>query len=279
MKKSVNIEMAALLAIAMAAALNAKELNAQVRSSASRSRSTAARSSQVDNRNGSTQNRMDDRTAFNGKVGNKDQNITKDQSKFNGHGNVYDNKSGFGHKDDVHKGDVHKGDAHKGGGNMVVYRPERRPAEIGKRPVMAPVPVFTAADLRLRTNATRIVVYTNFFTKAEAYAYVSNLMARRFYDIDTYDMSYGWFNTTMTAIPTPYGWSDPFGANQFRIRFDFKRSGAGIKIYVTAQWRESIHGGLHDLRFQSSDRYSTFYAWNILEDIASAIPHNRVVFQ
>ena len=270
MKKSVNIKMAALLAIAMAAALNARELDAQVRSSASRSRSSAARSSQMDNRNGSTQNRIDDRTAFGGQAGNKEMNISKDQNKFGGYGKVYDNKSGFGHKDDVHKG---------GGNSMVVYRPERRPAEIGKRPVMAPVPVFTAADLRLRTNATRIVVYTNFFTKAEAYAYVSNLMARRFYDIDTYDMSYGWFNTTMTAIPTPYGWSDPFGTNQFRIRFDFKRSGAGIKIYVTAQWRESIHGRLHDLRFQSSDRYSTFYAWNILEDIASAIPHNRVVFQ
>jgi hypothetical protein len=84
----------------------------------------------------------------------------------------------------------------------------------------------------------------------------------------------------MTMIPVPHGWADPVAANHFRIRFDFKRSGAGIKIYITAQWRESMFGGpFYSLRVQPSDRYSTFYAWNILEDIAFAIPNYRVRFK
>ena len=144
---------------------------------------------------------------------------------------------------------------------------------------MAPVPVFTPAQVRVRTNATTLVVYTDFFTKAQAYAYVSNLLADMYYDIDTYDTSYGWFNTSMTVIPTPHGWADPRAANQFRIRFDFKRSGGRIKVYITAQWRESMLGGpLYQLRYQPSDRYSTFYAWNILEQIASAIPNYGIEF-
>ena len=40
-----------------------------------------------------------------------------------------------------------------------------------------------------------------------------------------------------------------------------------------------LGGPLYDLRYQPSDRYSTYYAWNILEQIASAIPHYRVDFQ
>ena len=90
MKKSVNISMAALLAIAMAAVLNVSELKAQVRSSASRSSQgnaqvrqentrSAARSIQMDNRNGATQNRssvtqnrMDDRSRLGGQISNKD---------------------------------------------------------------------------------------------------------------------------------------------------------------------------------------------------------------
>ncbi len=234
MKKSVNISKAALLAIAMAAVLNVSELNAQVRSSASRSRSTAARSSQMDNRNGSTQNHIDSYTSMAGKTSHKVETV----------------------------------------------KVTNKTVKVGMYPKIAPVPVFTAADLRLRTNASSIVVYTNFFSKAEAYAYVSRLMANRYYDIDAFDKSFGWFNTTMTAIPIPHGWADPFAANQFRIRFDFKRYGAGIKIIVTAQWRESMYGGrMYDLRFQPSDRYSTFYAWNVLEDIAFAIPNYKVSFQ
>lgn len=273
MKKSVNISMAALLAIAMAAVLNVSELKAQVRSSASRSSQgnaqvrqentrSAARSIQMDNRNGATQNRssvtqnrMDDRSRLGGQISNKD----------------------------MAKVDMKQDKVVVAKGNNIVkvpYRPEKKASHMGMHPVMAPVPVFTAADLKLRTNATTIVVYTKFFTKAEAYAYVSNLMGNRFYDIDTYDTSYGWFNTSMTMIPVPHGWADPAAANHFRIRFDFKRSGAGIKIYITAQWRESMFGGpFYSLRFQPSDRYSTFYAWNILEDIAFAIPNYRVRFK
>ena len=284
MKKSLNISMAALLAIAMAAALNVSELDAQVRSSASRSSQntrSAARSSQMDSRNGATQNRnsvtqnkIDDRSGMGGQISNKDQaKMDKKQDKVD----RQQMPTNINRQPDLN----HQVEMARGNNTLPVpYRPERKPSQMGMHPKMAPVHVFTPAELRLRTNATRIVVYTNFFTKAEAYAYVSRMMADRYYDIDTYDTSYGWFNTSMTVIPTPNGWADPFAANQFSIRFDFKRSGTGIKIYVTAQWRESMLGRtLYNLRFQPSDRYSTYYAWNILEDIAFAIPNYRVSFQ
>ena len=161
---------------------------------------------------------------------------------------------------------------------QVPFRPERHHG-VGHAPVMAPPKVLTPHQIKLRTNATTLVVYTDFRTKAEAYAYVSNLMFDRYYYIDTYDTSYGWFNTSMTAIPTPHGWADPRAANQFRIRFDFKRYGGRIKILITAQWRESMLGGpLYNLRYQPSDQFSTYYAWNILEDIAWTIPNYRVDF-
>lgn len=284
MKKSLNISMAALLAIAMSAALNVSELDAQVRSSASRSSQntrSAARSSQMDSRNGATQNRnsvtqnkIDDRSGMGGQISNKDQaKMDKKQDKVD----RQQMPTNINRQPDLN----HQVEMARGSNTLPVpYRPERKASQIGMHPKMAPVHVFTPAELRLRTNATRIVVYTNFFTKAEAYAYVSRMMADRYYDIDTYDTSYGWFNTSMTVIPTPNGWADPFAANQFSIRFDFKRSGTGIKIYVTAQWRESMLGRtLYNLRFQPSDRYSTYYAWNILEDIAFAIPNYRVSFQ
>ena len=296
MKKSVKF-FVAVLAIAMMATLNIGALNAQVRSSSGRSGQTRV---QQDNRSGGSQVRKDEGNRGgqvhkdNHQVNrdnhqvNKDnhqahqgggQISAKDQAKVDRKQGKVDNKQ-MPAKVDRQPELNHKVDMAKQNHQLQVpYRPERH-REIGHGPMMAPVLRHTPAEIRLRTNATTLVVYTEFRTKAEAYAYVSDLMFDRFYDIDTYDTSYGWFRTSMTVIPTPAGWADPRAANQFRIRFDFKRYGAGIKIYITAQWRESMIGGsLFDLRYQPSDRYSTYYAWNILEDIAYSIPHYNVIFQ
>ena len=160
----------------------------------------------------------------------------------------------------------------------VPYRPERENRD--GRPQMAPAQILTPVQMHARTNASRVIVYTDFSTRADAYLYVSDLIADRYYDIDTYDTSYGWFRTSLTMIPTPSGWADPYSQNQFRIRFDFDRYRGGIRIVITAQWRESrISGQFYDLRYQSSDRYSTYYAWNILEDIANSIPNYGIDFQ
>ena len=285
----------------MAAALNNNEVNAQVRSSAGRSGQGQARVQQ-DNRSNGGQVRRD-----NGQVRQNNGQVRQNNGQIHqNNGQVHQNNGqvhqGGGQvtakdkakmdkkQDKVDRQQMpanvnrqpdlnHKVDMARQNHQLLVpFRPERRHG-VGHAPVMAPVPVFTPAQVRLRTNATTLVVYTDFVTKAQAYAYVSNLLADMYYDIDTYDTSYGWFNTSMTVIPTPHGWADPRAANQFRIRFDFKRSGGRIKVYITAQWRESMLGGpLYDLRYQPSDRYSTFYAWNILEQIASAIPNYGIEF-
>ena len=305
MKKNLKIS-AAYLAIAMMAAFNMVNADAQVRSSSGRSGQDRV---QQESRSNGGQVRQDNSRSNdnrNGQVAgqNRDNKGQVHQDNHQKGGKVHqDNHMGGGqigakdqHKMDKKQGKVdqkqmpakveHQHElnhqvemARKNNQLKVPYRPERR-KEIGHAPMMAPRLNLTPAEMRLRTNATTMVVYTDFFTKAEAYAYVSNLLADRYYDIDTYDTSYGWFNTSMTVIPTPTGWADPRAANQFRLRFEFKRSGARIKIYITAQWRESMIGGpLYSLRFQPSDRYSTFYAWNILEDIAWSIPNYRVEFQ
>ena len=267
------------LAIAMAATNNMFELNAQVRSSSGRSGQTRV---QQDNRNSGAQVRQDNHRG--GQVMDRNhqgggQITAKDQAKMDKKQGKVDHKqmpANINRQPDLnHQVDM----ARKNNQLKVPFRPERRD-RMGHAPVVSPVPVLTPAQVRLRTNASTLVVYTDFITKAQAYAYVSNLLADMYYDIDTYDTSYGWFNTSMTVIPTPNGWADPRAANQFRIRFDFRRSGGRIKVYITAQWRESMLGGpLYDLRYQPSDRYSTYYAWNILEQIASAIPNYRIDFQ
>ena len=280
----------------MAAALNNYEMNAQVRSSAGRSGQTRV---QQDNRsathrdNGQVRQNNGQVRQNNGQVHNDNRQVHNDNRQVHqGGGNIsakdqakVEKKQGKVDRQQMpaninrqpelnHQVDM----ARKNNQLQVPFRPERHHG-VGHAPVMAPVPVFTPAQVRLRTNATTLVVYTDFVTKAQAYAYVSNLLADMYYDIDTYDTSYGWFNTSMTVIPTPHGWADPRAANQFRIRFDFKRSGGRIKVYITAQWRESMLGGpLFDLRYQPSDRYSTFYAWNILEQIAAAIPNYGIDF-
>ena len=267
------------LAIAMAANNNMFELNAQVRSSSGRSGQTRV---QQDNRNSGAQVRQDNHRGGQVMARNHQgggQITAKDQAKMDKKQGKVDHKqmpANINRQPELnHQVDM----ARKNNQLKVPFRPERRD-RMGHAPVMAPVPVFTPAQVRLRTNASTLVVYTDFITKAQAYAYVSNLLADMYYDIDTYDTSYGWFNTSMTVIPTPHGWADPRAANQFRIRFDFRRSGGRIKVYITAQWRESMLGGpLYDLRYQPSDRYSTYYAWNILEQIASAIPNYRIDFQ
>ena len=288
MKTLVKIS-AFVLAIAMAANINMGELNAQVRSSAGRSGQTRVQQDrgQVNRDNGQVHQNNGQVRQNNGQVHHNNGQVhqgggqisSKDQAKV-------DKKQGKVDRQQVPAGRDRQPDlnhqvemARQHNQLKVPYRPEKRD-RMGHAPVMAPVPVFTPAQVRLRTNATTVVVYTDFFTKAEAYAYVSRLLYDMYYDIDTYDTSYGWFNTSMTAIPTPHGWADPRAANQFRIRFDFKRSGGRIKVYITAQWRESMLGGpLYDLRYQPSDRYSTYYAWNILEQIATAIPNYRIDFQ
>lgn len=154
-----------------------------------------------------------------------------------------------------------------------------RPAHTASmRPLPPPVPHLTRAQIRHRTNASRIVVLTDFATRAEAFDYLVNLLYDRYYDVASYN-PYRTLSTAVTLIPTPLGWTRPDTHNEFRMHFSVGKRCGRIRVTITAEWRESVLADYFTgLRYQPSDRYSTYYAWNVLEDIASAIPHSRIDF-
>jgi hypothetical protein len=68
--------------------------------------------------------------------------------------------------------------------------------------------------------------------------------------------------------------------NQFAMYFKITRVFGRVKVTITAQWRESVLSDrFSTLRFQPSNAYSTYYAWNVLEDIADNIPHTGVSYR
>ena len=150
----------------------------------------------------------------------------------------------------------------------------------GVRPPLPNARVYDRAQTVYRTNCSSIVIRTPFRTKAEAYYYVERLLEENFYTIGTYGNGYSWLQSDVTFIPTPYDWTNPMTHNQFRIKVSFTKSFGYVKVTLSGEWRESILSSVFSiLRFQPSDRYSTYYAWNVLEDLADAIPHSSLSYR
>ena len=151
----------------------------------------------------------------------------------------------------------------------------------GMRPALPPSRSYDRYGIVTRTNASSIVIRTVFRTKAEAYDYVARLLDARYFTIGSYGNGYSWLMTDVTFIPTPFDWTNPMTHNQFRVRVDVSSSlFGGVKVILSGEWRESILSDAFSiLRFQPSDRYSTYYAWSILEDIAENIPGTAIAYR
>ena len=162
-------------------------------------------------------------------------------------------------------------------------RPPMPPAgfdERGRRPEMSPIIKYSRTQIYERTNASSIVVGTSFRSKQEAYDYIEWLLDQKAYTIGTYGNNYNWIQSEVAFVPTPFDWTNPMTHNQFRMKFYITRSAGIVKVTITAQWRESfLSDSYTKLRFQPSDRYSTYYAWNVLEDFASSIPHSYILYR
>ena len=140
--------------------------------------------------------------------------------------------------------------------------------------------VYSNSQIVTRSNASSIVLRTYFRSKEEAYDYMANLLESKYFTINEYGNGYSWMQTDVTFVPTPYDWTDPMTHNQFRIRVNITKSFGVVRVTLSGEWRESILSTMFSvLRFQPSDRYSTYYAWSILEDLADDIPHSLVSYR
>ena len=156
-------------------------------------------------------------------------------------------------------------------------RPPQGIPEVARRPALPPVIVYSRPEIYERTNANSIVVNTLFSSKAEAYDYIAALLDARYYTLTAYGNNYNRIISDVAFIPTPFDWTNPMTHNQFKMQFDISRVFGTVKVTITAYWRESVLStGFTRLRFQPSDRYSTYYAWRVLEDFASEIPHTAI---
>ena len=151
----------------------------------------------------------------------------------------------------------------------------------GLRPALPAVRNYDSYGIVTRTNASEIVVRTTFRTREDAYDYVARLLEDRYFTIGSYGNGYSWLQTDVTFIPTPFDWTNPMTHNQFRIRASISSSLFGVvRVTLSGEWRESIlSSAFSTLRFQPSDRYSTYYAWSILEDIAEKIPGSSIAYR
>lgn len=171
-------------------------------------------------------------------------------------------------------------DGHFGDGNRPPMPPEGFRGEHGKRPQMAPVIDYSRNQIYERTNASGIVVNTSFRNKEEAYDYIWWLLEQKAYVVGAYGNNCSWIMSDVAFIPTPFDWTNPMTHNQFRMKFHIARSGADIKVTITGEWRESyLMDSYTKLRFQPSNRYSTYYAWNVMEDFANNIPHRFITYK
>ena len=167
----------------------------------------------------------------------------------------------------------------QGGNNGSGYgnRPPQGIPEVARRPALPPVIVYSRPEIYERTNANSIVVNTLFSSKAEAYDYIAALLDARYYTLTSYGNNYNRIISDVAFIPTPFDWTNPMTHNQFKMQFDISRVFGTVRVTITAYWRESVlSNGFTRLRFQPSDRYSTYYAWRVLEDFASEIPHTAI---
>ena len=165
----------------------------------------------------------------------------------------------------------------QGGNSGYGNRPPQGIPEVARRPALPPVIVYSRPEIYERTNANSIVVSTLFSSKAEAYDYIAALLDARYYTLTAYGNNYNRIISDVAFIPTPFDWTNPMTHNQFKMQFDISRVFGTVKVTITAYWRESVLStGFTRLRFQPSDRYSTYYAWRVLEDFASEIPHTAI---
>ena len=163
------------------------------------------------------------------------------------------------------------------GGSGYGNRPPQGIPEVARRPALPPVIVYSRPEIYERTNANSIVVNTLFSSKAEAYDYIAALLDARYYTLTAYGNNYNRIISDVAFIPTPFDWTNPMTHNQFKMQFDISRFFGTVRVTITAYWRESVLStGFTRLRFQPSDRYSTYYAWRVLEDFASEIPHTAI---
>ena len=150
----------------------------------------------------------------------------------------------------------------------------------GSRPKLPTARVYDRAQTVYRTNCSSVVLRTNFRTKEDAYRYVEMLLRDSDYTIGTYGNGYSWLQSDVTFIPTPFDWTNPMTHNQFRIKVSFTRLFGYVRVTISGEWRESILSTVFSaLRFQPSDSYSTYYAWNVLEDLADSIPHSSLSYR
>ena len=165
----------------------------------------------------------------------------------------------------------------QGGNNGSGNRPPQGIPEVARRPALPPVIVYSRPEIYERTNANSIVVNTLFTSKEEAYDYIAALLDARYYTLTAYGNNYNRIISDVAFIPTPFDWTNPMTHNQFKMQFDISRVFGTVRVTITAYWRESVLStGFTRLRFQPSDRYSTYYAWRVLEDLASEIPHTAI---
>ena len=184
-------------------------------------------------------------------------------------GNSSSGSSGSGYGNRPPQG----GNSGSGYGN----RPPQGIPEVARRPALPPVIVYSRPEIYERTNANSIVVNTLFTSKAEAYDYIAALLDARYYTLTAYGNNYNRIISDVAFIPTPFDWTNPMTHNQFKMQFDISRVFGTVRVTITAYWRESVLStGFTRLRFQPSDRYSTYYAWRVLEDFASEIPHTAI---
>ncbi len=156
-------------------------------------------------------------------------------------------------------------------------RPPQGIPEVARRPALPPVIVYSRPEIYERTNANSIVVNTLFSSKAEAYDFIAALLDARYYTLTAYGNNYNRIISDVAFIPTPFDWTNPMTHNQFKMQFDISRVFGTVRVTITAYWRESVLStGFTRLRFQPSDRFSTYYAWRVLEDFASEIPHTAI---
>ena len=190
----------------------------------------------------------------------------------NGHNNGYNSGYNNGYKDGYKDGNK---DSHYGNG--------RYPGGYdypGYRIALPKARVYERSDIVYRSNASSIVLRTYFRSKEEAYDYVAELLESKYFTINEYGNGYSWMQTDVSFVPTPYDWTNPMTHNQFRIRVNITKSFGVVRVTLSGEWRESILSSAFSiLRFQPSDRYSTYYAWNILEDLADDIPHSLVSYR
>ena len=216
--------------------------------------------------------------------GNVDSNANY---KGNNNGNVYNNgnrppvnNGGNNHNGGNYGGNYGGYHGGNGGSNYGGYPGGYGKNYPGYRPSLPNLRDYGREEIYYRTNASSIVLRTPFRTKDEAYRYVERLLLDSDYIIGTYGNGYSWIQSEASFIPTPYDWSNPMTHNQFRIKVSFAKSFGYVQVTISGDWRESILSSRYSaLRFQPSNSYSTYYAWNVLEDLAESIPHSSLSYR